>query len=255
MDAITFQKLRDIEERFAGLEARMSDSAVATDHAAYQRLAEISPVRFLFESVTGGEQVARYSFIGVAPSRLITIRGDTLIMQNGQSETLSAASGNPLDALRDLMRGYRAVPVAGLPRFTGGLVGYLAYDIVRRFERIPATAQDELGLPDGVLALADTLVAFDHVKHRLLVIAHAHVNGDPAAAYADAALRVWGLERTREVLDLSPLDIVQRLRVERANHLRRTTDLATDQIAEKVGYANAESLRALQRKSRTPSTR
>ncbi|MBI5876820.1 MAG: anthranilate synthase component I [Chloroflexi bacterium] len=145
---------------------------------------------FLLESVEGGEQVARYSFIGVAPSRLITIRGDTLTVQNGRAETLSAASGNPLDALRDLMRAYRAVPVAGLPRFTGGLVGYLAYDIVRRFERIPATAQDELGLPDGMLALADTLVAFDHVKHRLLVIAHAHVEGDVAAAYADAVTRV-----------------------------------------------------------------
>src|SRR5512143_3070488 len=93
---------------------------------------------FLLESVEGGEQVARYSFIGVAPSRLITIRGDTLIVQNGQTETRAAARGNPLDALRDLMRDYRAVPVAGLPRFTGGLVGYLAYDIVRRFERIPA---------------------------------------------------------------------------------------------------------------------
>src|SRR5438105_9195650 len=145
---------------------------------------------FLLESVEGGEQLARYSFIGVEPARVITIRGSEVQVRNGQSENARAASGNPLDILRAQMQAYRVVRVSGLPRFTGGLVGYLAYDIARCFERIPATAQDELGLPDAVLLLADPVVAFDHVKHRLLVIAHAHVNGDVPCAYAEAVARV-----------------------------------------------------------------
>ena len=177
---------------------------------------------FLLESVEGGEQLARYSFIGVEPARVITIRGGEVHIRNGQNESVRAASGkgphagawapakplgrdtqsragearpkgaepNPLDVLRDQMQAYRAVRVTGLPRFSGGLVGYLAYDIARCFERIPATAQDELGLPDAVLLLADPIVAFDHVKHRLLVIAHAHVNCDVSSAYAQAATRI-----------------------------------------------------------------
>ena len=159
---------------------------------------------FLLESVEGGEQLARYSFIGVEPARVITIRGGEVHIRNGQNESVRAASGkgphagaqtpawepNPLDVLREQMQAYRTVRVTGLPRFSGGLVGYLAYDIARCFERMPATAQDELGLPDAVLLLADPIVAFDHVKHRLLVIAHAHVNGDVSSAYAQAATRI-----------------------------------------------------------------
>lgn len=109
-----------------------------------------------------------------------------------------------------------------------------------------------------------SFVVYDHLDHNdpLVLAFERHVRGHLDQPFdATRAARAIGTSRrtlerrTREVLDLSPLDIVQRLRVERANHLRRTTDLATDQIAEKVGYANAESLRALQRKSRTPSTR
>ena len=145
---------------------------------------------FLLESVEGGEHVARYSFIGAEPSRVITVHGSTVGVRNGQAEFIQAHSGNPLDVLRELMRAYRPVRVSGLPRFTGGLIGYLAYDIVRCFEKLPAATHDDLQMPDAVLLLADALVAFDHVKHRLLAVVHAHVNGDVDQAYADAVQRV-----------------------------------------------------------------
>ena len=145
---------------------------------------------FLLESVEGGEHVARYSFIGVEPTQSISVRGDTLVIRNGSLETHTASSGNSLDVLRERMAAYRPVIVPGLPRFTGGLVGYLSYDIARCFERLPATAQDELALPDARLMLADTLVAFDHVKHRMLVISHAQTEGGFEAAYGAAAERV-----------------------------------------------------------------
>jgi anthranilate synthase component 1 len=156
---------------------------------------------FLLESVEGGEQIARYSFIGAAPAQLVTIRSQQVTIRNGHDMTVPIPTGNPLDVLRGLMRQYQAVHVPVLPRFTGGLVGYLAYDIARCFEKLPATARDDLEIPDAVLMMADTLIAFDHVKHRLLVIAHARVDGDIRAAYEDAGQRVEALaQRLREPL-------------------------------------------------------
>jgi anthranilate synthase component 1 len=150
---------------------------------------------FLLESVEGGEQIARYSFIGVKPSRVVTIQGDTVTTRNG-SVTTRAAQGDPLLVLRELLAPYRAVELPGLPRFIGGAVGFLTYDMVRHFDRIrthrDATYQNYPlnDLPDAVFMLADTLIAFDHVKHRMLVIANAHVDGDANAAYDEATSRI-----------------------------------------------------------------
>jgi anthranilate synthase component 1 len=82
------------------------------------------------------------------------------------------------------------VKVEGLPRFVGGAVGYLSYDVVRYFERLPSTATDDLRVPDAAFLLADTLVIFDHAKHQLIVLANAHNTGDPDAAYNDAVQRI-----------------------------------------------------------------
>lgn len=134
---------------------------------------------FLLESVEGGEQIARYSFIGVNPARVISLQ-----------------QGDSLDAVRDALKNYRAVSVPGLPRFTGGAVGFLTYDIVNQFERIRAHHNGNFqeyplrDLPEALFLLADTLIAFDHVKHRMLVIANAHVNGDVYKAYDDATARI-----------------------------------------------------------------
>ncbi len=134
---------------------------------------------FLLESVEGGEQIARYSFIGVNPSRVITLR-----------------AGDSFDAVRDALKNFRAVTVPGLPRFTGGAVGFLTYDIVNQFERIRTHRNGNYqeyplrDLPEAMFMLADTLIAFDHVKHRMLVIANAHVNGDAMKAYDEATARI-----------------------------------------------------------------
>ncbi len=134
---------------------------------------------FLLESVEGGEQIARYSFIGVHPSRVITLR-----------------NGDSLDAVRDALKNFRAVSVPGLPRFTGGAVGFLTYDIVNQFERIRTHRNGNYQeyplreLPEAMFMLADTLIAFDHVKHRMLVIANAHINGDAHKAYDEATARI-----------------------------------------------------------------
>ncbi|MBI5303499.1 MAG: anthranilate synthase component I [Chloroflexi bacterium] len=147
---------------------------------------------FLLESVEGGEQLARYSFIGVNPSRVITVReGRVTLRDHTRAETTFDAD-DPLNALRDFLAPYHAVTIPGLPRFFGGAVGFLSYDIVRYIERLPRTARDELDLPDAIFLLTDTLIAFDQVKHRTLVIANAHVaeRGSARAAYDDAVARI-----------------------------------------------------------------
>lgn len=146
---------------------------------------------FLLESVEGGEQLARYSFIAIDPARVLTLRRDAINIRDSRGDEDVLLNGrDPLDAMRDFLAPYRAVPVPGLPRFFGGAVGFFAYDLVRHIERIPKTASDDLDLPDAIFMLTDTLVAFDHVKHRVLVIANAHVDGDANQAYTEAQARI-----------------------------------------------------------------
>ena len=121
---------------------------------------------FLLESVEGGDRVARWSFLGASPSGEISGR-DT----------------DPFAALRALPRDEAASGEDDLPPFTGGAVGYAGYDAVRRLERLPATNPDPIGLPDAWFGIFDAVIAFDHVRHRLLFVTHA-ANGDEASARA-----------------------------------------------------------------------
>ena len=163
-----------------------------TPVSVYLKLAQTSTLSFLLESVEGGEQVGRYSFLGVNPKGLITVQdGRVSITRHGQTITRPlTANEDPLAVIEREFERVRPVPLDGLPRFIGGAVGYLSYDIVRSIERLPNTAIDELRLPDAAFMLADTLVIFDHAKHRLIILANAHDTGDPDAAYDDALNRI-----------------------------------------------------------------
>jgi anthranilate synthase component 1 len=146
---------------------------------------------FLLESVDKGEKVGRYSFLGFEPAGVLAV-GDGDVRWDGHDALMSLdhANGDPLVAIKEIMSRYRPVAMGGLPRFHGGLVGYVAYDAVRFFERVPLASRRGLGLPDAVLMLANNLIVFDHVKHRLLIVANAHLDGDPVAAYEDAISRI-----------------------------------------------------------------
>jgi anthranilate synthase component 1 len=155
---------------------------------------------FLFESVEGGEKWARYSFLGTAPSRILTCSGGTVSEGPPGGPFATRQTSDPLGEARTLLAAYRPVALPGLPRFTGGLVGFLGYDLVRSFEELPATARDELRHPDYYLMLIDALVAFDTVAQTMKVVAHAHVEpgGDLRTAYDGACARVDALvERLR----------------------------------------------------------
>ncbi len=166
-----------------------------TPVSVFLKLAQASTVSFLLESVEGGEQIGRYSFLGVQPKGVLTVQDGAVRVTRGGRTTARALEPGE-DALHAIAREFervRPVKLDGLPRFVGGAVGYLAYDIARAIERLPATATDDLGLPDAAFLLADTLVIFDHAKHQLILLANAHNTGDPDAAYDDALARIDAL--------------------------------------------------------------
>jgi anthranilate synthase component I len=139
-----------------------------TPLAVYRRLAEVSDFRFLFESVSGGERVSRFSFLGAGPREIYRLYADRLeVERDGHRRRLA---GEPIAALRRVTAEISAAP--GPVPFTGGLVGYFGYDLVRLLERLPSQPTDPFGLPVALLARFDTLVIFDHAYQRVLAIAN-----------------------------------------------------------------------------------
>lgn len=163
-----------------------------TPVSVYLKLVEAGQASFLLESVEGGEQVGRYSFLGVNPKGMITVKDNQVTRTlHGQTETRALAAGeDPLSVVKAEFERVTPVHVPGLPRFIGGAVGYISYDVVRHFERLPETAVREVDVPDMAFLLPDTLVIFDHAKHQLIILANAHNTGDPDAAYSDAVRRI-----------------------------------------------------------------
>ncbi len=147
---------------------------------------------FLLESVAGGENIARYSYLGTAPYQVFSSKGsEVTVVHDDHRDVFPLPEGeDPLDVLKGLLKEYRYMPLPGWERFAGGAVGYLGYDLVRFFEELPEENPDDLHLPDCQLMFADTLVIFDHVMHRVRVLSHAHVSGDPQAAYWEALRKI-----------------------------------------------------------------
>ncbi|MEE2792650.1 MAG: anthranilate synthase component I [Acidobacteriota bacterium] len=174
-----------------------------TPPSAFLKVAEYADYAFLFESVEGGEQVARYSFLGKDPFIIIRSRDRMTLVEEGQRTI--ASDGPFLDKLRMLMNEYQAPLVPGLPRFTGGAVGFLGYDVANWFEPSLDAVWTKRAAPlsgddDAAFMLFDTILAFDHVKHRILIIANARVDpgADLETAYELACAKVHFLEQELE---------------------------------------------------------
>ncbi len=162
-----------------------------TPVSVYMKLKQAGKPAFLLESVEGGEQVGRYSFIGVNPKGVLVVKDDQVHFErDGQSTTYPLAPGqDPLHVIKSHFEKVTPVALEGLPRLVGGTVGYMSYDIVRYFEDLPTTASDDLQLPTVAFMMPDTLVIFDHAKHQLIVLANANnSDDDPDTAY-DLALQ------------------------------------------------------------------
>jgi anthranilate synthase component 1 len=144
---------------------------------------------FLLESVEGGEKWGRYSFLGSRPAAVFRATGRRVeIEREGRVERHDDA--DPLALLERELQRRRAVPLAGLPRFTGGAVGYLSYDIVRHLEKLAPAKPDQLGVPDAMFLFSDVVTVFDNHSHTLKVVTHASGAGDPEREYAAARDRL-----------------------------------------------------------------
>jgi len=175
-----------------------------TPVSAYLKIAR-GPYSFLLESVEGGERLARYSFIGSEPYLIVKGEG----------------KGDPLLEVERELGKYRPVSLPGLPRFHGGAVGYLAYEVVRHFEELPSPDSDPLGLPETIFMFADTVLVFDHLTHKIKVVSHAHLNGDVDQAYRRAVERIDSLverlsqpfeqERREQKMPTSPSPVLSNM--------------------------------------------
>jgi len=167
-----------------------------TPAAAFLRVAQGRNRAFLLESVEGGERLARYSFIGWDPFLMVSGKGNTIRIEE-QGET-RREDGQPFDKLRELSKEFRAVLSPELPPFIGGGVGFFSYDLVRQFEKLPVKAEDDLKLDDFQVMYFSTILAFDHLRHRIHIISNILVNRglqSLEAKYNDAILRIDQIEK------------------------------------------------------------
>ena len=177
----TLQEVKELAEQCRGNLVpiyREVPADLETPVSAYLKVRE-APYSFLLESVEGGERLARYSFIGTNPYR---------VTKSGDREEWK---GDPLVPLEAELSQFKFVPVQGLPAFTGGAIGYVAYDAVRHWEPKMARRQaDPLELPESMFLYSDSMIVFDHLHHTMKVVAHVRLDGDISASYRQAAYRI-----------------------------------------------------------------
>ena len=162
-----------------------------TPVSAFLAVAAKEPDAFLLESVERGEQIGRYTFLGARPYMQVQARGDEVVMQRGGRR--KSARATCVAVIKELLRQHRRSRLPGLPPFTAGAVGYFAYDAVRQLEKIGDHAKDDFSLPDCVLMFFDRLLAFDHLRHQIHIIATADVTREsPRRAYDRALARHRG---------------------------------------------------------------
>ncbi|HZP41380.1 MAG TPA: anthranilate synthase component I [Candidatus Binatia bacterium] len=225
------------------------------------------PYGFLLESVEGGEKWGRYSFLGTEPARIFRVRGRTVEIETPGRSPVRREVDDPLDTLRTLLAQYRPVPVPGLPRFSGGAVGAIGYDMVRTFERLPARVPDDLGVPDACLLVAESLLVFDAVAQKIKVVSHARVDGelglddayDAAVARVDALIaRLGAPPQEPEPVGTRPGDLHSnvseaeyRAMVERAKEYIRAGDVIQVVLAQRFDVPLAAAPFNVYRCSRT----
>ncbi len=167
-----------------------------TPVSAFLKIAANEPESFLLESVEGGEHVGRYTYLGTRPYMVVTPAADGIEIRRGRKREIRR--GDVLKLLAELLAENRpAASTTDLPPFSGGAVGFFAYDFVRRLERIPQIAKNDLHAPDFTFMFFDRLLAFDHVKQQIQIIATAHVANkkDADREYERAVRDIAAVER------------------------------------------------------------
>ena len=192
---ITFDNFRNLAADHTLVPVvRTISSDLLTPVAAFLKVAAKEKHCFLLESVHGGENVGRYTFIGIRPVRTFSANGAQLEIREGNRARKYKA--DLFAELKTLFSAQRVAALEGLPPFTCGAVGFFAYDLVRRLEPIPTLARNDLNVPDCQLMFFDRLLAFDHVRQQIHIIATADVSKEaPKKAYARAVKDIAAIEK------------------------------------------------------------
>jgi anthranilate synthase component I len=165
-----------------------------TPVSAFLAIAEKEPHAFLLESVERGEQIGRYTFLGVRPYMRLRARGSEITIERRRRR--EARQGDVFQIVKQLLGEHQPAAVTGLPPFTAGAVGYFAYDVVRQLEKIGEHAKDDLQLPDAELMFFDRVLAFDHLRHQIHIVAAADVSREsPPRAYERALRDIDRIEK------------------------------------------------------------
>ena len=174
--------------------AKSISADLLTPVSAFLAIADGEPDAFLLESVEGGEKIGRYTFLGVRPFLRLESRGPKITIQRGRK--VERRTGDIFQVMKELLRAHRPAAMEGLPPFTGGAVGYCAYDIVRQLENIGSHAKDDLDVPDCVLMFFDRVLAFDHLRHQIHIVASADVTREsPQRAYKRSLAEIARIEK------------------------------------------------------------
>jgi anthranilate synthase component 1 len=174
--------------------AKSISADLLTPVSAFLSFAEKEPYSFLLESVEGGEKIGRYTFLGANPSMRLTSDESGVVLHRGRKQ--ERVAGDAMQLIREMLKQHRPADVPDLPPFTAGAVGVVSYDMVRRFERLPETAKKDVDVPECALMFFNRLLAFDHVRHQIHIIAAADVQQEsPRKAYDRAVADIEAIEK------------------------------------------------------------
>jgi len=195
MSLINFKEFSQLASSATLIPIVKSVSAdLLTPVSAFLAIAAREPHAFLLESVERGEQIGRYTFLGVKPYMRLQAQGSAVEIERGSKR--EKYDGNVFDFIKQLLSEHRTPVLPGLPPFTAGAVGYFSYDVVRQLEKIGDHAKDDLHFPDCELMFFDRLLAFDHLRHQIHIVAAADVSREkPRAAYERAVRDIAAIEK------------------------------------------------------------
>src|SRR5690625_798093 len=190
-----FEKFKHLTKNYTAVPVyRRLMADILTPVSLFLKLREGSRHPFLLESVEGGEQIARYSFLGRDPYQVLTYDGNDVVLQK---EGVSTKRNQPyFEVLKELTTKHSEPKLPDLPRLTGGAVGFSSYDTVREVERLPRVPEADIDIPEAVWAFYDEVFAFDHVKQQVIIIKTVFVDeqSNVETCYRQAQRRLDELE-------------------------------------------------------------
>jgi len=229
----TFYKLAEKGNLIPVYREIMAD--MDTPVSAFRKLDD-GQFSYLLESIEGGEKWGRYSFLGSSPSLIVRSKGNVVeTIENGVTSTTTV--DDPLECIRELLARFSPVEVEGLPRFFGGAVGYLGYDMVRHFEHLPTDKPALIDAYDSYFLITDTIVIFDNMRQKIKVVSNAHLNGGitPEQAYCEATKKIETIVQRLRTPLLTEIKVPSGRQIElRSNVTREKYEAAVEKAKEYV---------------------